>query len=513
MPATYDATIIGAGHNGLVAACYLAMAGKSVLVIEREDAPGGASVSHQVFPDYEANLSRYSYLISLFPQRIIRELGLDLELLPRKISSYTPHGDGGGTLIPKDDEGLLQRELDKLGPREWQGYRQLSAKQAAFAHLVWDSLLEPLRSRAEWERHFNQKGQRDLWRDFVERPIGELIERHVESDVLRGILLTDAKIGANTHAHDPSLLQNRTYIYHVIGNRTGDWLVPRGGMGNLTAQLVGRATSAGAQLLTGAQLLGSSHDASGSGLHVEHQGRSLELRTRHLLWNATPPSAQDHSPTSAQEGTAFKINMLLKHLPRPKDRAVSPGQAFAGTYHIDESYSQLQASWQAATDGQIPDPLPGEIYCHTLTDPSILSPELQREGFHTLTYFGLDLPYSLFTGDNAAAKEVVVRRFMAGINRHLDTPIEGCLALDHQGEPCIEAMSAVDLEAALGLPRGNIFHRPLSWFFAEQPSEAGRYGCETDLPHVWVCGSSARRGGAVSGIPGRNAAIAILSSG
>jgi len=513
MPATYDATIIGAGHNGLVAACYLAMAGKRVLLVERQDTPGGASVSHQVFPDYEAKLSRYSYLVSLFPQRIVRELGLDLELLPRKISSYTPHGDGGGTLIPKDDEGLLRRELEKLGPREWQGYRQLSARQAAFAHLVWDSLLEPLRSRAEWERHFHQKGQRDLWRDFVERPIGELIERHVESDLLRGILFTDAKIGAFTHAHDPSLLQNRTYIYHVIGNQTGDWLVPRGGMGNLAGQLIDRATSAGAELLTGAQLISSSHDSSGSDLHVEHAGRSLEIRTRHLLWNAAPPSSLRHAPAGPDEGSAFKINMLLTRLPRPKDDKVSPAQAFAGTYHIDEAYSQLQASWQAADRGQIPDRLPGEIYCHTLTDPSILSPDLQRKGFHTLTYFGLDLPYSLFKEDNAAAKAKVVRRFIEGLDRHLDTPIGECLALDRQGHPCLEAMSAFDLEANLGMPKGNIFHRPLSWFFAEHPSEVGRYGCETDFPNVWICGSSARRGGAVSGIPGRNAAIAILAGG
>ena len=103
-------------------------------------------------------------------------------------------------------------------------------------------------------------------------------------------------------------------------------------------------------------------------------------------------------------------------------------------------------------------------------------------------------------------------RVLSGLNRYLETPIEECLATDRNGMPCIEAKSALDLEEELALPRGNIFQKGLSWFFAESEDEAGRYGVETEHPNVWICGSSAKRGGAVSGIPGRNAAIAVLKA-
>lgn len=513
MNTRYDAIIIGGGHNGLVAACYLARAGKKVIILEKNEATGGASVSQKVFPEFEARLSRYSYLVSLFPARIMRELGLNVPLLSRQVSSYTPHGNGEGVLISNQDDELSMESIGKLGAGEWDGYQRLLAKQNAFAEFVWDSMLEPLESADTWKSRFRQKGGGDLWSEFVERPIGELIESHVSSDLLRGILFTDAKIGSNTYAHDPSLLQNRTFLYHVIGNKTGEWLVPLGGMGNLSTQLATLATAAGVEFSLGSEFLEMSHGDDHCTVAFRQGGKTLELESRHVLWNATPPWKQAPDPSGIDEGTAFKINMLLKKLPRMKNRRVSPEQAFGGTFHIDEGYSQMEAAYQSASQGRIPETLAGEIYCHTLTDPSILSEGLQQAGYHTLTYFGLDLPYSLFEKDNETAKQEVVARFIRGLNHYLETPIEDCFAVNSDGTRCIEAKSSVDLEKDLGLPRGNIFHKSLSWFFAEGEGEVGRFGVETDHPRVWICGSSAKRGGAVSGIPGRNAAMAVLNSG
>jgi phytoene dehydrogenase-like protein len=505
----YDALIIGAGHNGLVAACYLAGAGKKVLVIEKNSVIGGASVSHRVFPDYDARLSRYAYLVSLFPRRIVEDLGLDLTLLRRSVASYTPQNGGQGLLISNQDPALSERNIRRFGDSEWDGYRRLMVKQQAFAELVWDSFLVPLQTRGQWQQVFHDHGAADLWREFVETPIGELIENHVTDDLLRGLLLTDAKIGANTHAHDPSLLQNRTYIYHIVGNKTGEWLVPEGGMGQLTGQLAERARGLGAGFLLESEVIETRHDGDRVTVIARRGEQSMELQCRHLLWNATPPFKRPPDPSGRDEGTAFKINMLLKKLPRLRDG--TPAElAFAGTFHIDESYAQLAETFRAASAGQIPDPIAGEIYCHTLTDPGILSPDLQQAGYHTLTFFGLDLPYSLFEADNEGAKQIVLSRFLAGLNHHLETPIEDCLATGRDGRPCIEAKSSLDLERELDLPRGNIFHKGLSWFFAENDDEAGRFGVETEHPNVWICGSSAKRGGAVSGIPGRNAAIAVL---
>ncbi len=153
----YHTIIIGGGHNGLVAANYLAKAGKKVLVLEKNATLGGATASHRVFPDYDASLSRYSYLVSLFPKQIAEELNLRLSLLPRRIASYTPYRQAGqnkGLLISNGDESLSQQSVLELGygKSEWQGYQHVLRQQGTFAELVWDSLLEPLRSKLDFER-------------------------------------------------------------------------------------------------------------------------------------------------------------------------------------------------------------------------------------------------------------------------------------------------------------------------------------------------------------------------
>ncbi len=170
----------------------------------------------------------------------------------------------------------------------------------------------------------------------------------------------------------------------------------------------------------------------------------------------------------------------------------------------------MQTSYDMSLKGEMPSIPPGEIYCHTLTDPSILSPDLNARGFHTLTLFGLDMPYHLFLEDNEKARNVALQRYLAGINQYLEEPIEECLASDTDGKPCIEAMSAVDLEEKIHLPKGNIFHGDLTWPFAESEEEVGKWGVETEHPNLFLCGSSAKRGGAVSGIPGHNAAKKVL---
>ena len=160
---------------------------------------------------------------------------------------------------------------------------------------------------------------------------------------------------------------------------------------------------------------------------------------------------------------------------------------------------------------RLPDKVPCEVYCHTLTDDSILSPELRTRGFHTLTLFALDTPWRLFSADNETTRRQATRKCLEGLNTYLAEPIEDCLALARNGEPCLESKSPVDLERELGLYHGNIFHSALTFPFAETPETIGSWGVETEFPNVFFCGSSARRGGAVSGIPGHNAAMKVLS--
>jgi phytoene dehydrogenase-like protein len=235
-----------------------------------------------------------------------------------------------------------------------------------------------------------------------------------------------------------------------------------------------------------------------------------------VLSNAAPAVLArllgEPEPDPPPEGAQLKVNLLLKRLPRLRDPTVDPFEAFAGTFHVNESATQLALAYGQAQRGQIPELAPCEIYCHSLTDPTILGPELREAGAQTLTCFGLHMPARLFAREPQAAKAEAIKSTLASLNSVLGEPIEDCLWIAPSGEPCIEARTPVELEAELALPGGNIFHRDLLWPFAEDEGEVGTWGVETAHGNVLVCGAGARRGGGVSGIPGHNAAMRVLSS-
>jgi phytoene dehydrogenase-like protein len=185
-------------------------------------------------------------------------------------------------------------------------------------------------------------------------------------------------------------------------------------------------------------------------------------------------------------------------------------QAWCGTFHSDEGYEQMNASYDQACSGRLPKKTPCEVYCHTLTDDSILAPELREKGFQTMTLFGLDAPWNLFVRDNRTMRKHAEKRFIESINQWLDEPLEDCLAVARNGSLCIESKSPVDIEDALGMFQGNIFQNAPTFPFAERREQVGTWGVETDYENVFFCGSSAHRGGAVSGIPGHNAAMKVL---
>jgi phytoene dehydrogenase-like protein len=377
------------------------------------------------------------------------------------------------------------------------------------AGVVFPSLLEPLISREDMRRRIAD----DVgWEALIERPLAELLEARVEDDVHRGVMLTDSAIGTFAAAGDPELRQNRCFLYHVIGNGTGHWDVPVGGMGAVSQSLATAGLEAGATIRTGAEVTRIQTD----GERVEVScADGTSFAGSHVLAGVAPTVLArllGEEPPPVPEGSQLKLNMLLRRLPKLRDPAVSPELAFTGTFHIHEAYEELQRAHDEASAGKIPTLPPGEMYCHSLTDPSILSPELQAAGAQTLTLFGLHMPARLFERDPEGAKQAAVAATLESVNSVLAEPLEDCLAVDADGRPCLEAHTPPDLEAALALPRGHIFHRDLTWPFAESDEEVGRWGVETAHPNVWVCGSGARRGGCVSGIPGHNAAQAVLAT-
>ena len=512
--ANYDVAIIGGGHNGLVAAAYLAKAGKSVVVLEQHDVVGGAAVSTKTFEGVEARLSRYSYLVSLLPKQIIEDLNLEVELAPRRYGSFTPTLDGkSGLLIDKSDAAATKASFEAVGAADdFETWNQFYAKTELIAQKLFSTVLEPLRTEQEVA---NLLGP-ELWHDFFVRPIGETIEKNFKSDLVRGVVMTDAVIGTFASNQDESLQANKCFLYHVIGNETGDWNIPVGGMGSVTTSMAKRARELGAELRPDCQVIAIDSGEPHTIRFVE-RGAEHSITADVILANVAKPTLDallGHSSKHNIEGAQVKVNMLLTRLPKLK-AGTDPVAAFGGTLHINETFEQLQTAYDQASQGEIPNPLPCEIYCHSITDPSILGPELRASGAQTLTVFALHTPHSLLAGhDHDHMRQALEDAAIESINSVLAEDVRDLLFVDANGKPCIETKTTQDLEDALGLPGGNIFHAPLSWPYASAGdvlgTPAARWGVDSGYPGIYFCGSTAVRGGAVSGIAGHNAAMAVL---
>jgi phytoene dehydrogenase-like protein len=496
----YDVVIIGGGHNGLVAATYLARAGKSVRILEANPEIGGASQSVKTFPEFDANLSRYSYLIALLPDKIVNDLGLSFECVSREVSSYTPYGDNKGLYVSRAWDAKTESSFLELDPsgKEGQAWQDFYAEVAQFAERIAPTLLEPLKTRTQLRKEIDLD---PIWQYLVEEPIGKAITERFSNDIMRGVVLTDALIGTFASAFD--LQANICFLYHLIGNGTGEWKVPKGGMGALVNELVRVATESGVEISLNSRAAKVVSTATGVEVEIE---TGEEIAGDYLLSNAAPQVLAKLRGTPAPkslDGSQMKINILLKRLPKLKS-GIDPRLAFAGTFHANESFTQFESVYSDAQSGVMPTKMPIEMYCHTLSDPSILSQELQDAGYQTLTLFGLHTPASLFDADNDTARDAALKSALASLNDYLAEPIEDVIA-------AIEVKTPLDIEEAISLPRGNIFHKDLSMPFREDGTEPS-WGVETDDPRIFICGAGAVRGGGVSGIPGHNAAMAILSN-
>ncbi|MEP6815846.1 MAG: hypothetical protein ABI873_09880 [Marmoricola sp.] len=288
------------------------------------------------------------------------------------------------------------------GPATAESFRALTGSDEAYdawrafygeveklAGVIAPTLTEPLRTA----REIAAGADPVLWRGLVQQPLSRILEERFADDLVRGVVATDALIGTFAAMDDPSLIQNRCFLYHLIGNGDGEWKVPVGGMGAATDALADAARRAGAQIVTGAGV-SAIRTAGGRAAEVTwHDGSSYRTTgARRVLANVAPwvlriLLGEDPEPESKPAGAQLKINFLLSRLPALKS-GDDPAVAFGGTFHVAEGYAELQTAYDEAAAGQIPTRPPGELYCHSLTDPSILGP-LAAEGVHTLTYIGL----------------------------------------------------------------------------------------------------------------------------
>ena len=508
--------VVGGGHNGLVAAVLAAEAGWRVTLVERSARPGGATVGDTLFPPHPARVSRYAYLVALMPQDLIRRLGIELTLASRDVSSYTPTLQDGvpdGVLVERKPGPATEESFRRLtgSDAEFRSWQQFYGEMQTMAQVLAPTLTGPLRRRADARRAVIAAAGEQIWDDVVERPLGEMIVRRFGDDTVRGIVATDGLIGTWTSLFDPELLANRCFLYHLIGRGTGEWLVPVGGMGAVSDALLARAVQLGVDIRCGVEISAVHEERNRVTVLGTRDGQPVEIVAGHVL-AAVAPAVVDkwlgHDPVPPT-GAQIKINMLLDRLPALAS-GVDPRTAFAGTMHLEESFWELEAAYATTAGGSLPAVIPGEVYCHSLTDPSILN------GFPgaTLTLFGLHTPVELFRADPEGSRNRAAEGALAALQRHLAEPLLDCLATGADGRPCLDIASPVDLESSLNMPGGNIFHDDLSWpwladgFAADTPAQ--RYG--VDIPgsrRILLAGAGSRRGGGVSGLGGAAAVDAL----
>jgi phytoene dehydrogenase-like protein len=524
----YDAIVVGAGHNGLVTAGYLARAGYSVLVLERRHVVGGACVTEEVFPGYR--VSTAAYLVSLLQERVVKDLELrrfGYEVLPKDPAYFAPYLDGRHMFMYADQRRTCE-ELARFSRRDAERYPAYERFIEQVARFVEPMLLQappnlPPRRAADFAAlgHLGVRLLRmrpaelgQLARMFT-GSARELLDDWFESDELKLALATDGVIGTNGGPSSPGTAY--VLVHHVmggVGGVRGLWGFVRGGMGALTEALARSARAAGAEIQTGAEIAEIAvRDGRAYGV-VLSDGR--DFRARVVVSNADPRRTflglvgKDNLPPEFQqqleayrcEGSSFKINLALGELPSYTALpGAGPGPQHRGTTHLCASLDSLEQAWDDAKYGA-----PSREPLLEITIPTTYDPSLAPPGKHIMSIFAQYAPYRLREGvwDDQARQAFVDRAIdlLAQYAPNIRGAIEG-----------VHALSPLDLEREYGLTGGNIFHGDLSLnqLFALRPV-AGWARYATPIRGLFLCGSGTHPGGGVTGAPGHNAAQQILKA-
>jgi phytoene dehydrogenase-like protein len=520
----YDAIVIGAGHNGLVTACYLARAGLRVLVLERRDIVGGACVTEETFPGFK--VSTAAYVNSLFHTQIVRDLGLErygYEVLPRNPSSFTPFPDGRSlTMAP--DLDLTRREIAKFSERDAERYPQYEAMLERVAAVVEPTLtmappdlrkprLGDFRKMLSLGRSFRRLG--DATGEAVEILTGAarpILDRWFESEELKGTLATDAIIGAMA---SPSMPGTAYVLFHHVmgeaGGARGVWGYMRGGMGGITQALAAAARDLGADIRCDAEvarILVRDGRAAGVALgtgeeflapvvasNADANVTFLRLLDRNELPDAFVVDVERISYASA----SVKINVALEELPSFRAApGTEPGLQHRGTIHICPDQDYIERAYDDAKYGR-PSAEP-VIECQL---PSVVDPTVAPAGKHLMSMFIQYAPYELRDGSWDDQRDAFADRCFDLVDQY--APNFKRSVIDRQ------VLAPPDLERIFNLTGGNIFQGAMTpgQLFAFRPVPGwARY--RTPIRGLYLCGAAAHPGGGVMGTPGFNAAHEIL---
>jgi len=528
MAPVYDVVIVGGGHNGLVAAGYLARAGLRTLVLERRPVVGGACVTEEVFPGFK--VSTTSYLCSLLQEKIIRDLELaqfGYQVLPKDPAFFSPFPDDRYLTLWSDTRRTCE-EIRKFSAHDAEAYPRYEEFVERLARFVEPLLLETPpnvagRGLDDW-RTLAGLGHR-LRKMPPEELIGHLriltqsvkdfLEPWFESEQLKVALATDGVIGTNGGPYTPGTAY--VLFHHCmggVGGKRGLWGFVRGGMGGITQALAASARSRGAEIRTDAsveRILCNDGRAAG----VVLQGGE-EIRARAVASNADPKRTFLKLVERSQlegdflaaiqalkmEGCSMKINLALEGLP---DFRCLPGSSLAPhhktTIHICPTLAYIERAYDESKYGR-----PSKQPMLEITLPTTYDSSLAPPGRHLMNIFLQYTPYSLSpecAPSWHALKESYADRAVDMIEEY--APGFKSLILHRH------VLSPLDLEEQYGLTGGNIFHGEMSvdqlYFLRPVPGWA-KY--RTPIRGLYLCGSGTHPGGGVMGAPGHNAAREIL---
>ncbi len=512
---TNDVIVIGGGHNGLIAAAYLAKAGLRTTVLERRDVVGGAAVSEHPFgPDY--TITSLSYVLSLMPPDIRRDLGLDLTVYPQG-PYFAPRRDGKA-LILHNDAGRRHQAIAAFSPADADAYEAYEEHLADLGKVLGPLLHEippRLGSRKPLDllrqarlagqlRGIDTRGAVDVTR-LLTGSIADLLDRYFSSDAMRGVLSVSGVIG--TWAGPRSAGTAYVMLHHHIGDTT--WGFPRGGMGAVTSALRLSAETFGVSIRTGSEVarIRTAGDrvrgvtlASGEELDAK-----IVITTAHpaisflsLLDPAVLPSdfVTDIRNWQTRSGTV-KINLALDRLPVFSAHPSPDPSVYGGTIVLAESLDDIENAFQQAVAG-----VPAELPFADICIPSVFDDSLAPAGHHVMSLFTQWVPstWADSPGDLSGYADRVISRVEAVAPGFTSSIL-------HR-----QVIGPDAMQNEYGLVGGNIFHGELSLgqMFHARPA-AGYADLRTPVRGLYQAGSATHGGGGVTGIPGRNVVRQVLT--
>jgi phytoene dehydrogenase-like protein len=499
----WDVVVVGAGHNGLTAAAYLAGAGKSVLVLESRDRVGGACTIEEPWPGFR--LSPCAYLLGLLHPKVIEELRLveyGLRWTPATAGLFVPFEDGGSVQL-WDDEERCEEEIRRISPVDVAGWRDFSAVKARLRDALrpegdGDLWLgkAPTIERIE-ERLGGDHEARHL---LFEWSMVECVEKYFQDERIRMAYLGQGVIGTNASPHDRGTAS--IHFHHQsgrLGGTPGQWGYVHGGMGMVSFLLCDVARDLGAVVATGAKV---ARIVPGEGVELEGGER---IRATAVVCNADPRVALRLLGDAADEGwkakveavpqvgCTLKMNVALKELPSFKARPGTRRDHHLGQVNTPLTMAEWDEGYHAARRGELPARLWTELYFHTALDPSIAP-----AGRHAMSVFAQYVPYAFADGDWDSRRDEATRLALDSIGRFCDGLDASILEVEAIGPP--------DVERRVGLTGGHIFQGEcLPAYMWEH-----RLSPRTPMPGVFLCGAATHPGGSVIAVNGRNAAMDVL---